>query len=139
MDNERNVRELFSKSANDLISQVNSQSASSLEDLIKAQEASDKSLKLHAVLDSWSNQKTEERKLRKLYALCFVVILAIQIIMMNVVYILIGCEVLKVGEAQFNVFYISMFGEIAAFVLIVTRYLFHQESDSKLIETIKDL
>lgn len=133
------LRELFSDSTNKMISEISSKPVSSLEDLIKAQEATDKSHKLHSVLESWSEQKTEERKLRKLYALCFVVILGLQIIILNTVLILVGCKVLSISEVQFNVFFVSMFGEITAFVLIVTKYLFPQESDSKLIETIKDL
>lgn len=139
MDNKQIERELFSESANKMISEISSQPVSSLEDLIKAQEASDKSHKLHSVLESWSEQKSEERKLRKLYALCFVVILGLQILMLNAVLILVGCRVLLITEGQFNIFFVSMFGEIAAFVLIVTKYLFPQESDSKLIETIKEL
>ena len=139
MDNKQIERELFSESANKMISEISSQPVSSLEDLIKAQEASDKSHKLHSVLESWSEQKSEERKLRKLYALCFVIILGLQILMLNVVLILVGCRVLLISEGQFNIFFVSMFGEIAAFVLIVTKYLFPQESDSKLIETIKEL
>lgn len=134
-----NALELFSDSAKKLITTVDQQKMSSLEDMIKLQEANDKSHKLHAVLESWSTQKSEERKLRKLYALCFVVILALQIIIMNVVFVLAGCSILTLSETQFNVFFVSMFGEIAALVLIITKYLFHQDSDTKLIDTIKDL
>lgn len=139
MDNQQIVRELFSDSTKKMIYEVSPAPVSSLEDLIKVQEATDKSHKLHSVLESWSEQKTEERKLRKLYALCFVVILGLQILVLNTVLILIGCKVLSISEVQFNVFFVSMFGEITAFVLIVTKYLFPQESDTKLIETIKDL
>lgn len=129
----------FSDDAKKRIKTIDEQEVTSLDDLIRIQEATDRSHKLHAVLTSWSNQQTEERKLRKLYALCFVAILAIQIILMNVIFVLDCCGVLDLSETQFNIFYISMFGEIVALALIVTKYLFHKESETKLIETIKEL
>lgn len=139
MDNENNMLELFSDSARKMIAAVDKNQLYSLEDLIKAQEATDRSHKLHAILTSWAVQQSEERRLRKLYAVCFAVILAFQIVFMNIIFLLTGFQLLTMTEVQFNVFFVSMFGEIIALVHIVTKYLFHEDGNKKFIDTIKDL
>lgn len=131
--------ELFSGSARKMIAAVDKNQLSSLEDLIKAQEAADKSHKLHAILTSWATQESEERGLRKLYAICFAVILALQIVFMNIIFLLIGLKLLTITEVKFNIFFVSMFGEIVALVLIVTKYLFHERDNTGIIDTIKKL
>ena len=132
-------RDIFSDAANKKIEEIDTNPIKSYEYMIKLQEARDKSRKLHSVLESWATQKSEERKLRKLYALCFMLILIIQIILLNVVFVLIGRNVLNISEVQFNVFFVSMFGEITAFALIVTKYLFNQEGDVKTMDAIKEM
>lgn len=139
MDNENNMLELFSDSARKMIAAVDKNQLSSLEDLIKAQEATDRSHKLHAILTSWAVQESEERRLRKLYAVCFAVILALQIVFMNIIFLLIGFQLLTMTEVQSNIFFVSMFGEIIALVLIVTKYLFHESGNANFINAIKDL
>ena len=139
MDNENSVLELFSDSAKKLIAAVDQNQVSSLDDLIKIQEATDKSHTLHAALASWAAQQSEERRLRKLYAICFAVILALQILFINLIFALIGFQRLTITEIQFKVFFVSMFGEITALVLIVTKYLFREDGNVKFIDIIKDL
>lgn len=139
MDNGNGVLELFSDAAKKMIAAIDQTELSSLEDLIRAQEATDKSHKLHAILTSWAIQNSEERQLRKLYAVCFAIMLTIQIASMNIVFLLVGFQILAITETQFNVFFVSMFGEIIALVLIVTKYLFRKEGDTNFIDIIKDL
>lgn len=59
--------------------------------------------------------------------------------MMNILFILIGSKSLDFNTTQFNAFFISMFGEITALVLIITKYLFQQGSDSKIFDFFKKL
>lgn len=139
MDNENSVLSLFSDTTKKLIAEVDHNQVSSLDDLLKMQEASDKSHKLHTALASWAAQQSEERRLRKLYAVCFAVILALQILFMNLIFSFIGFQLLAITEVQFKVFFISMFGEITALVLIVTKYLFGKDGNVKFIDIIKDL
>lgn len=138
MERGYDVRELFSETANDKISRIDYRPIRTLDDFLKAQEGSDKSYKLHAILESWEYQTSEERKLRRLYAVCFICILVLQIIFMNILFVIIGCGFLNITEKQFSVFYVSVFGEITAFVLIVTRYLFRQNND-RIAEVLRDL
>lgn len=132
------AREIFSETANKKITKI-SNPVETIDDLIRVQEVSDRSHKLHEILEAWKYQRSEERKLRKLYAICFIIILTIQIIVLNVFFVLIGYGNLVLTETQFNVFFISVFGEITAFVLIITRYLFRQETDDNLVKVIKKL
>ena len=131
--------DLFSESTKRMITMVRPEAVQSVDDLLKIQEATDKSHKLHAILDSWSKQQTEERKLRKLYAICFAILLALQTLIATAVFILATLGLVSMTESQFNVFFISVFGEMVALVLIVTKYLFHRDGDSNLVEKIKDM
>lgn len=138
-ENKYSDRDVFSDAANKKIAEIDRNPIKSLEDMLKLQDAKDKSRKLYSVLELWVTQKSEERKLRKLYALCFMLILIIQIILLNAVFVLVGRNILTITEVQFNVFFVSMFGEITAFALIVTKYLFNQEGDVKTMDAIKEL
>ena len=136
---EYNPLDLFSEETKRVITNISNKSSKSIDELIKVQEASDKSHKLHSLLLSWENQQNEERKLRKLYSICFLVFLGIQLVLLNISFFFIGIKVITINDIQFNVFYGSMFGEIAALVLIVTRYLFPLKRDGKFLDMLKDL
>ena len=136
---ENSVLDLFSEPTKQMVTMVRPEAVQSIDDLLKIQEATDKSHKLHAILDSWSKQQTEERKLRKLYAICFAILLALQTLIATAVFILAAIGLVSMTESQFNVFFISVFGEMVALVFIVTKYLFHRDGDSNLVEKIKDM
>ena len=132
-------KELFSEKAQDLINEVIVEKADTLDDLIKVQEASNRSYVITNTLKEWGKQQNEERKLRKLYSICFIVILSFQILAMNSVLILLASNVLNLDQNQFNVFFISMFGEITALVLIITRYLFNSKNGINILEIMNNL
>ncbi|MEL7609884.1 MAG: hypothetical protein AAGU74_10290 [Bacillota bacterium] len=134
-----NPVDLFSVKAQNSISSINEQETNNIDDLIKVQAATDKSHIIHGLLSSWATQQSQERKLRRLYAICFMFILGIQIILLNTVFILIGLDKLNISDIQFNAFFISVFGEIISLVLIITKYLFQKSNDSKLFELFKDI
>jgi len=134
-----NPVDLFSAEAQNSISSVSEQETNNIDDLIKVQAATDKSHIIHGLLYSWATQQSQERKLRRLYAICFMIVLGIQIILLNIVFILIGLGKLSISDVQFNAFFISMFGEIISLVLIITKYLFQKSNDSKLFELLKDI
>ncbi len=130
---------LFSDGTKLLIKDVSSFSPSNIDDMLRVREADDRSHKLHILLSSWSEQQSQERKLRKIYAICFVILLCLQIVMMAVAFYLIGIGKFNITETQFNVFFVSIFGEIVSLVLIITKYLFPKDGDRKLLEMLKDL
>ena len=67
-----NPVDLFSNTAQDSIAKVGGIKAKNINDLIKMREATDKSYKIRRLIDSWAIQQSQERKLRKLYAVCFI-------------------------------------------------------------------
>lgn len=131
--------EIFSTSAQSVIADVSDYSPTTIDDMIKMQEASDKSHKLHKVLTSWSIQQSQERKLRRTYALCFIGFLGLQLVTLNIAFFLVGAHVISITEPQFNVLFVSTFGEIISLVLIVTKYLFPAKTDIKASDLLKDL
>jgi len=134
-----NPVDLFSDTAQGSIANVDGIKAKNINDLIKMREATDKSYKIRRLINSWAIQQTQERKLRKLYAQCFIGFLAAQLLFMIVAFFLIGCQVIVLSDMQFNTFFISSFGEIVSLVLIVTKYLFSKSDDVKILETLKDM
>jgi hypothetical protein len=90
----------------------------------KIREIEDKSHKLRTVLDAWGTQQGEERELRKSYASKLIIALVVQLVIVDGVFIVMGAGGLTIPESVANTFIVSVFGEIAAMALIVTRYLF---------------
>ena len=131
--------DLFSEPTKQMVTMVRPEAVQSIDDLLKIQEATDKSHKLHAILDLWSKQQTEERKLRKLYAICFAILLVLQTLTANAVFILVALGLVNMTESQFNIFFVSVFGEMVALVLIVTKYLFCRDENSNLVEKLEDI
>jgi len=137
--NEYNPIKLFSNETQQVITNVDSTDTRNMNDLIKIQEATDKSYKLHSLLNSWTIQQSEERKLRKLYAICFIFFLGIQLFTLITAFFLIGFQKISISDIQFSAFFISVFGEITALVLIITKYLFPQHDDIRILEQMKDI
>jgi hypothetical protein len=128
----------FSEDAKELIFQVTGPEAHTIDDLIKAQEATDRSHKVHAFIAAWSNQQDHERRLRRLYALCFAVFLGLQILALNALFYFIGMRILTFSDSTIGVFFVSVFGEITALVLIITKHLFPGNGEVAL-KMLKDL
>ena len=64
--------------------------------------------------------------MRRTYATCLLVALAVQAIFVNVVYILMGCGVLTFDPWTSRTFIMAVFAEIAAMVFWIVKYLFRQ-------------
>jgi len=129
----------FSTGARALIKSVSNTEASDIDSLIRVQGAVDKSNVTRQLLASWSIQQQEERRLRKIYSISFIAILAVQIVILNLLFFLIGIKTLIFTEVQINVFFVSVFAEIVSLVLIVTKYLFPRKNQEKVLEILKDL
>jgi hypothetical protein len=137
--NEYNPIKLFSDETQKIITSVDTTNTRNMNDLIKMQEATDKSYKLHSMLNSWTIQQSAERKLRKLYAVCFIIFLGTQLFSLIISFFLIGLQRIIISDIQFSAFFISVFGEMTALVLIITKYLFPQHDDTRILELMKDI
>ena len=67
--------------------------------------------------------------MRKLYANWLMGAMSIQVVAINVIFVLIGCGVLKFEQWTANTFVTATFAEISALVLLVVKYLFPATTD----------
>lgn len=67
--------------------------------------------------------------MREKYARWLMAALAIQAVLVNLVFVLIGFSVMTFEPWTARTFIMSVFGEIAALVLLVVKYLYTPSSD----------
>jgi hypothetical protein len=91
--------------------------------------------RLRTVLKAWKDQQSQDRDLRARYANWLMLAMGAQILGVNIVYVLMGCE-LQYDQWTANTFIMGVFAEIAALVLLVVKYLFTPASDT-LLDLIK--
>jgi hypothetical protein len=73
--------------------------------------------------------------MRRQYATWLMVAMSLQSVAINVVFVLIGCGLLKFDAWTTNTFIISVFAELSALVLLVVKYLFPATTD-KILDLI---
>jgi hypothetical protein len=98
----------------------------------RIQEIRDRSHWIRTVVTAWKCQQVEDRKMRKRYATCLMIIMAAQILVINVLYILMGCGKLQYEPWTAKTFIMSVFAEVAALVLLIVKYLFRSTNDKVL-------
>jgi hypothetical protein len=98
----------------------------------KWQDIQDQSYRLRTVLAAWRSQQTQDRNMRQRYANWLMLAMGFQVLAINVVFILMGLNVLAFETWTANTFIMSVFGEIAALVLVVVKYLFARPDDTLL-------
>lgn len=95
----------------------------------RLQEIQDRSHRVRTIVKVWKDQQTQDRRMREHYARCLMLALAIQAVVVNVVFVLIGFRVVTFEQGTVQAFILSVFGEIAALVLLVMKYLYTPSSD----------
>ncbi len=98
----------------------------------KWQDIRDQSYRLRTVLSAWKSQQSQDRTMRQQYAWWLMFAMGAQIVVINVVFVLIGCKVLVFEPWTANCFIMSVFAEVAAQVLLVVKYLFARPDDTLL-------
>jgi hypothetical protein len=92
------------------------------------------------IIDVWKKQQDQDRETRKRYANWLMITMSVQAVVINLIFVLIGCGVLKVEQWTANVFIGSVFAEMSSLVLLVVKYLFPATNDRilDLIDRFKD-
>jgi hypothetical protein len=98
----------------------------------KLRQIQDRSHQIRTIIKAWKDQHAQDRRMRERYATYLIVAMGLQAIAINVVFVLMGCEVLTFEAWTARTFIMSVFAEIAAMVLIVVKYLFTPSSDKVL-------
>jgi hypothetical protein len=88
-----------------------------------------------AIINAWRQQQTQDREMRRVYANWLMLVMSGQIAAINIIFILIGCGLLKFEPWTANVFITAVFVEIASLVLLVVKYLFPATTD-KILDLI---
>ena len=103
----------------------------------KLQDVRDQSHRLRTFVRAWKDQQAQDRKMRERYANLLLWGMGIQTAFVNLIVVLIGCKVLVLEQWTGQIFIVSVFAEIAALVLVVTKYLFRGTDDSALVPELK--
>ena len=99
------------------------------DDINALQAGQDLSHFINGFLDKWSQQQDGDRKLRSIYAGVLIAILLVQIVAINIAFFQIGLGKLRVDHWTARVFIMSVFGELAAMVFFIVKYLFRATGD----------
>jgi len=68
--------------------------------------------------------KKTDIKLKKKFAYSFIIILAVQLIIMNIVFVYIGCGYMKFSDLTIQLYMGGTLTEVFGIVYIICRYLF---------------
>lgn len=96
----------------------------------KLREIRDRSHRVRAFVKAWKDQQTQDRRLREKYAHWLMIAMAVQAVVVNAAFVLLGLGVLALEPWTARVFITAVFGEIAALVLVVVKYLFTPSGDT---------
>jgi hypothetical protein len=88
-----------------------------------------------SIINAWRQQQIQDREMRRVYANWLMVVMSLQIVLINVIFVLIGLAILKFEQWTANVFITAVFAEISAMVLLVVKYLFPATTD-KILDLI---
>lgn len=92
----------------------------------------DRSHQVRTIVKAWKDQQIQERAMRERYARYLIAGMGLQALLINVVFILIGANVLSFEPWTSRTFIMAVFADIAGMVLIVVKYLFTRSSDNLL-------
>jgi len=95
-----------------------------IDEKIKIDQQNNNNYKIKTILSTWKEQQDADREMRKGYAIKLIWILAIQLLIINVDFFLIGLDILSYDQWVVNIFVASVFSEMAGMVLIIVKYLF---------------
>lgn len=90
------------------------------------------------LVDLFKDRTENDNNLKKTYSLILVIILGIQLIIMNVIFILKGANVLEFNDTTFNLFITATIAEIFTLVTIIVKYLFTDKLTNLLSDILGD-
>ena len=94
------------------------------EDKVYVNEVSKKWNMNDKIIELYGKNIEKDQKLKGKYAVILVSILGIQLLMLNIIFILVGCGILTYSETTFNIFITGGIAEIFVLVRIIVKYLF---------------
>lgn len=98
----------------------------------RLQDIHDRSHWIRSIVNAWKSQQSQDRQMRGRYAKGLMVAFWLQMLTINITYILIGCGALTFEAWTARVFIMAVFAELAAMVLFIVKYLFRTTGDKVL-------
>lgn len=102
-------------------------------------EIEDTSYTTRTILGAWEKQQTEERALRRTYAKWLLAALFVQIVIINLLFVLLGLGLLSVQKWVATSFIVSVFAEVSSMLFVVVRYLFPVNPKSLLSNLLRQI
>lgn len=118
------LRKHFDELASKIIEIGSPVSSGDINVMERIQIAQDFSWVIRTVVTAWNLQQSQERRLRTFYANAILVALLVEVLFAFAAFLLIGLEWIKVEQWVANVFFLSVFGQIAGGAIGIIRYLF---------------
>lgn len=103
----------------------------------RLKEIHDRSYRVRVIVKAWKDQQTQDRKMREQYARWLMLAMAVQAVIVNVAFVLMGFGLLTVEPWTARTFIMAVFAEIAALVLLVVKYLYTPSTD-KILDYLDD-
>ncbi len=77
-----------------------------------------------SIVKLYINNAKEDKKARKWYSIILIIILIIELVFLNVIFILVGNQILNYSETVLNIFISAGIAEIFVLIGTIVRYLF---------------
>ena len=77
------------------------------------------------IMNLFVNKIEQDTKLKSKYAICLIIILSIQLILLNTWFALMGIGVIKFANSTFNIFITGGLAEVFVLVRVIVKYLFN--------------
>ena len=81
------------------------------------------------IIKVWKQQQDQDRQIREIYAKWLIGVMVVQVVAINIIFVLIRLSVLEFEPWTANTFVMATFAEISALVLLVVKYLFPTSAD----------
>lgn len=112
-------------------------SPSDVDTYAKLKNVLDQSHRVRTIVNAWKKQQDQERDMRGRYAFALIIAMMVQAVIINTIFLLIGCGKLTYEPWTAKVFITAVFAELAAMVFFIVKYLFRPGAD-KVLELASD-
>ena len=114
------MRKIFNKLDNSKkVTNISKDKPQTVDEIIKKWTVNEKIVKL------FENSINNELELKQKYAITLIIILAIQLIILNIIFILVGTGKLKYTNSTFNLFITGGLAEIFILIKVIVKHLFN--------------
>ena len=109
------------KPQNEIVETQNNEEIKTIDEITKKWNTNDR------ITNLFANKIEKDTELKGKYAIRLIRILTFQLVILNILFILKGCNVLKFSDTTFNIFITGGIAEIFILVRTIVKYLFSDD------------